>query len=398
MSQNRTYDYAAANTSAIHNRRLIDLLPSGVYRGFKVFADGWIDPGVLFTVDGVRIEETFHVRTTYGDTWENTGVPAGDATHPRIDLVVCSYLYEASDPAPVAHYRVITGTPAASPVAPDMPEDAVLLATCTMPQAGASWSVVLQAGPPERLVNCVAVSGGHQVVYGDLAAFREVFDMNLGQWRMYQVPADTYEDGDDIVWPAPALAIVEDGSVAVQTLTVGDLQAASAMIDYRTVHPFEGWPDFSENYVWNGVYGGYWQSGEDAQYFYIPLSQHLIRQGASSVAEKLLSVRVYIDNNHASDQRQVSLSLWRYDKTPGTITPVGGSGSAIVSSDPVIIDAGDSDVIDLVCNTICDGSSLDGTEHFWVLRVMHSTIGEQTTTDGVRLRGATLAIERQAIV
>ncbi len=101
--------------------------------------DGTIDPGVLLTPEGLRIEE---------DSPVSVSVSPGDATFPRFDLVVCIHEYLPTVPNVAAHFEVVTGTPADNPDYPDLPEHAVLLATCRMEKAETSWKTVANAGPP----------------------------------------------------------------------------------------------------------------------------------------------------------------------------------------------------------------------------------------------------------
>ncbi len=139
MTQLRIHDYRSPRSSADLNKKLVSILPAGVYDGFTVQENGDVDPGVILTSDGVRIEE---------DAAISVSIPPGDATHPRFDLVVCLHEYLPTYPNVTAHFQVIEGTPAVSPNYPDLPEHAVLLAKCRMEAIGSVWSEVLNAGPP----------------------------------------------------------------------------------------------------------------------------------------------------------------------------------------------------------------------------------------------------------
>ena len=69
MTQKRIHDYRGPRSSEDLNRKLVDIIPSGVYAGFTVETNGTINSGVLMTADGVRIEE---------DEASNLSVPVGD--------------------------------------------------------------------------------------------------------------------------------------------------------------------------------------------------------------------------------------------------------------------------------------------------------------------------------
>lgn len=139
MSQSRIHDYRSPRSSADLNKKLVGILPAGVYGGFTVQENGNIDSGVLLTPEGVRIEE---------DSPVSVPVPPGDTTHPRLDLVVCIHEYLPTYPNVDAQFQVIEGTPTASPEYPDMLEHAVLLAKCRIEAGGSEWSEVINAGPP----------------------------------------------------------------------------------------------------------------------------------------------------------------------------------------------------------------------------------------------------------
>ncbi len=139
MTQSRIHDYRSPRSSADLNRKLVGILPPGVYAGFTVHVDGSIDPGVLLTPEGVRIDEDGPV---------SIAVSSGDATHPRLDLVVCIHEYLPTVPNVAARFEVMEGTPATSPDYPDLPEHTVLLAKCRMNAGESIWAEVINVGPP----------------------------------------------------------------------------------------------------------------------------------------------------------------------------------------------------------------------------------------------------------
>ncbi len=159
MTQKRIHDYRGPRSSEDLNSKLVGIIPAGIYQGFTVSTNGDIEPGVLLTEEGVRIEEDEVVQPSWGATWENLGLPPGDPTHPRHDLIVCQYLYETSIPAPEAKFRVIQGVAEMNPTWPDLPDHSILLARAVMPQGGIEYSDVTQAKPPKGTVAELAGEG-----------------------------------------------------------------------------------------------------------------------------------------------------------------------------------------------------------------------------------------------
>jgi hypothetical protein len=203
MTQTRIHDYRGPRSSEDLNRKLIGLLPAGVYRGLHVGGAGAITPGLLLTAEGVTVEEDAPVSVL---------VPPGDPTHGRVDLVVCVYEYMKTVPAPVATFEVVQGTPAADPVAPELPDHAILLAVAQMEAGGSEWTSVEQVGPPEKLVNATRQADfTYTIVHGARATLREVFDPNTGTLAVYLVAAGTLSDGDPIPWGDPVLSMSPDG-------------------------------------------------------------------------------------------------------------------------------------------------------------------------------------------
>lgn len=134
MSQSTTFEFQASRSTALLNRQLLNVAPSGIQQGFNVVIDsGTINAAdtikivnapeltsVLVTRDGVRLEETGP------DPLISLLVTTADAADPRIDIVVAQHEFSISNNP--ATYAVIAGTPAASPVPPAVPLDAVVLA------------------------------------------------------------------------------------------------------------------------------------------------------------------------------------------------------------------------------------------------------------------------------
>lgn len=205
MAQKIYFPYKFSGSSNTHNLRLVGLLPAGVYQGFKVALDGTISPGVLLTEGGVKIEESGAKLPQYGDNWASTGIPANsDPLNKRKDLIVCHYLWEASEPQPVARFRVIEGTPGQFPDYEELPVDCVLLAKATMAGGGTTYESIEQAGTPEKLYNCSRNSSlNYNVVNSDLAAVKQVFDLNDGSYNTYIIEGGTLADGEEFSFSSP---------------------------------------------------------------------------------------------------------------------------------------------------------------------------------------------------
>ncbi len=138
MTQIVTHQYREPDSTRKWNRRLVGLLPAGVYQGFEVHESGSIDPGVLLTAEGVRIEE---------DASVSVEIPPNESAYRRIDLIYCHHEHLESVPVIPAHYYVAVGTPAEDPVAPDLPDHAVLLGTGDIDAGDTVWSEVISVTP-----------------------------------------------------------------------------------------------------------------------------------------------------------------------------------------------------------------------------------------------------------
>ncbi len=218
MTQKRTHDYRGPRSSEYLNGHHIDAVPPGVYNGLTVFVDGRISAGALITAEGVRIEE---------DATVLLSVPAGDATHPRIDLIVCLHEYEQTVPAPVATWEVVEGTPAAVPTIPDIPAFATLIAMGQMDAGETEWTTVYQMGEPRRVTNAVqSVDQSWQIIVGALAARMEYFDLDTGTWVVYITAPGVYSDGDTIDWSTPVFECTSDGLQLLTASAVAVVDAA----------------------------------------------------------------------------------------------------------------------------------------------------------------------------
>ena len=208
MVQKRIHDYRGPRSSENLNGHLVGVMPPGVYQGFHVRSDGSVSPGVLVTAEGVRIEETEDISVPQ---------PLADPDHPRIDLVVCQHEYEKTVPAPPALFTTVPGIPGEDPQVPDLPEHAVLLATCRMEATANEWTDIQQSGPPVRVYNAVQqLDRSWKIVHGERGALLEQFDVNLGYVMIFVVAPGTYQDGETIEWGPPVLQCDADGIEQVE--------------------------------------------------------------------------------------------------------------------------------------------------------------------------------------
>ena len=229
MVQKRIHDYRGPRSSENLNGHLLGVVPPGVYEGFHVAADGSISPGMLITPEGIRIEETEPISAPQ---------PVADPDNPRIDLVVCIHEYEKTVPAPPALFTTVPGTPAAAPEPPDLPDHAVLLASCRMEAGADEWTDIQQLGYPVRVYNAVPQPDHTwKIVLGARGAMMQLFDPNTGTVAAFVVAPGTYADGETIDWGAPVLEYDADGILQVQSVQanldqeVSDRQAADNALD-----------------------------------------------------------------------------------------------------------------------------------------------------------------------
>lgn len=151
MAQQRYINYKDTNSSYDINQRWVGIVDKGRYRGFEAN----LGLGMILTLDhtlGSGIEKVNFgglSAATYG-LWVTTQgtvvtesaainlpIAAADPTNPRIDIIVGQHNYQSIIGGSIATYVVITGTPAASPVAPalTLPFQQVVLGTLYVPAA-----------------------------------------------------------------------------------------------------------------------------------------------------------------------------------------------------------------------------------------------------------------------
>jgi len=208
MTQTRIHDYRSPRSSADLNKKFVGLVAPGIYRGFHVSMTGLLSPGILLTSEGVRIEETEPVQLT---------LTPNQAGLQRRDIVVCEHEYQPTVPAPVAVFRVITGTPAQGVVLPPIPAHATLIAICRMPAGASTWDYIDQnANPPELLFNAVREGWDHRIVKGGYAALwvRTVLVQGVGVMEFYMHPGTGLADNAVISWGSAAFYFSSQGTPA----------------------------------------------------------------------------------------------------------------------------------------------------------------------------------------
>jgi len=188
----------------------MDVMGTGVVKGFHVGIDGSVTAGVLVTSEGIRIEETAPFSVV---------VPPGHATLFRKDKVICRHTYEKTVPAPAATWEVLEGVPATGifpdfPVAPDTPADAISIAICDMAPAAVVWTATYSA-IREDMNNCTRTGSVFNIVNGDRAAYWSTYDPNIGFFQIYIQAPNVLSDGDPILWGTEAISIGPSGQAEV---------------------------------------------------------------------------------------------------------------------------------------------------------------------------------------
>lgn len=137
MARIRYFDFRAPDATLSLNEWRRGILQPGVYFGYNCVPGSGglaltlemdVDPdkpgaflGTIITRDAVTIQET-------EDLDDVVTLAAADPVNPRIDLLVATYIYNAGLPNNDVTYEVVTGTPAAAPVAPAITDNQLILA------------------------------------------------------------------------------------------------------------------------------------------------------------------------------------------------------------------------------------------------------------------------------
>lgn len=145
MSQSTTFEFQAKRSTELLNRQQFKVTHSGLYSGYNVVIDTGVTGAAVDTIKIVNAPDLTSVSVSRGGVRiEETGpdpvirldIAVGDGSDPRIDLVVVQHTFSTSNNP--ATYSVIAGTPAASPVPPAIPADAVVLAEVHVAQSAAA--------------------------------------------------------------------------------------------------------------------------------------------------------------------------------------------------------------------------------------------------------------------
>jgi len=202
MAQTRYLDYRSArSTQFLKDKTKHHFLNSkfigNVTDGLELQSNGDVNSGSFISPDGTVIVES---ATT------SVGVPASPAIaagEKRYDLFYVTYEYLATLPVPVATFRVEAGTPAVSPLPPEVPslyqDKSILIGLGRISFGSPTYSVVYQS-EIEVITNLTKI--GHQiyeVIDGALISTREYY----GRHYLYSLgieysPAGTFSTGQKI--------------------------------------------------------------------------------------------------------------------------------------------------------------------------------------------------------
>lgn len=200
--QERWFDYRDTDnyTSEAVNTQFAKLFNAGVLYGFSLTSNGaMLRPGALITTGGIKIEDDSSVALYHGTNYSETGIPEGDLTYPRYDLIVCHYRYAKSEEENNAQFRIITGTPSSDPQMPVIPDDCTLVARAYMEPNATGYSGIEYA-LAECLINCEKNQHSYNIISGDLAALRIVSDVANGDLSYMVYPPSGLSDGSEIDW------------------------------------------------------------------------------------------------------------------------------------------------------------------------------------------------------
>lgn len=223
--QLRTFDFHAPEDTELLNSRFRGVVPAGVQQGFQVENGDagfvTIRTGVLVTADGVRIEET-------EDQVNVATIPANNSTESRLDYIVCRHRYLKTLPPPPARYEVLAGNPGANPIAPVVPEDAVILARGRILAGATGYAEIQLVGA--RVYRNVSFDGrDHRIVSGNEAAWWWDHDRTQGVIRLYLVPPGVFADGNVIDWGAPKFTVSAAGHEELNAEAAARLAADIAL-------------------------------------------------------------------------------------------------------------------------------------------------------------------------
>lgn len=136
MAQRVYWNWKDPDLTADLNKWLRGFLPSGVYRGFDKNVDitsGWnfklspLSTAVTIVDNALDEVPTSVLVTRQGSIVTETGdivlaITPANATLPRIDLIICTHVYDEIVGGTSAVYSVVEGTPSGSPAGPTVPD------------------------------------------------------------------------------------------------------------------------------------------------------------------------------------------------------------------------------------------------------------------------------------
>lgn len=189
MPQKRSYDFLADDDTASLNRWRNGLFNPGVYFGYDFAASANMNLGLNHATTGFTdVDKNGAIVTGQALVVTRQGfiikedspalaigpVTNGDATHPRIDVVVLTHAYIETGGGAQALYSIIQGTPAASPVAPALTAPATQIkigelfvptGTTALNQVGVIWTRSLPAvfGPWSQMIYLRNVTSDIQI-------------------------------------------------------------------------------------------------------------------------------------------------------------------------------------------------------------------------------------------
>lgn len=241
MAQERFWNWQDDDSTGRMNQRDLILIPQGLYSGFDAALAAGLTLNLVHTVDNKKKRKNDLSLSNALGIWKsqqgciivedaaiNLTVAAGNATHPRIDLIVGRHKYIATVGGSLATYSIVQGTPAANPVAPSLPvpDEQVILGTLYVPANMTNLN-----GTGVVYTKSVAPDFGdsNNIVH---KTFAENISGLKGFERFF------YKDQGTAVYDDNFLAIVLQGSVLSNRYEI----APFGLADYQ----------FTENIMFNG--------------------------------------------------------------------------------------------------------------------------------------------------
>ena len=229
------------------NLQLEGVIASGVIRGFRCSTGTdpnsvSIEAGEVWSRDADQITESTTL-VNYFSAASGRALTPNVTANDRIDMVVAEYFYTASTTKP-AVYKIVEGTPAASPKPPEESNVQVPIAYALMP-AGATQYTIYYRAPRIVRYNCYLDNGTEKVRYGDQLAVRAFvvhdaltfLDLVEGV-HINLIDAGTLSDGDSTgsSWVS-SWTLIEGGEMHLAAIIAevvaarGDMSSLDARLD-----------------------------------------------------------------------------------------------------------------------------------------------------------------------